>query len=179
MRRAVAFECAVQSELWDDVKHLPASNLSEEGIWLEAPIALKPGEPLILSFTPPGAQEKVWAAAEVVRRSGRPERAQGVALAFTYCSEPHREVLASALYGQPPELPGRPPPLPAVELPPEPLPEITRGPAPRDAIVATIVGAAGAFELGRATMQVMDEELRVERSAHATMQVLDEELREA
>jgi hypothetical protein len=187
VRRAVAFECAVQSELWDDVVHLPASNLSEEGIWIESPIGLEPGEPLILSFTPPGTREKVWAAAEVVRRSRQRERAQGVALAFTYCSEPHREVLARSLYGQPPRLPNRPapPPLPssvrplnAIKIVSESLPEITSGPAPSDAIEARIVSQPHS-DLGRATMQVMDEEVRVEFSANSTIQVSDDEVAEA
>ncbi len=189
VRRAVAFECAVQSELWDDVVHLPASDLSEEGIWIETPIVLEPGEPLIVSFTPPGTRERVWAAAEVVRRSRRRERAQGVALAFTYCSEPHRAVLAQSLYGQPPRLPEtpRPPPLPtsavralsAIKIVGDTLPEITHGPAPSDAIIATVVGAPSLLELGRATMQVMDEEVRLEINPHATMQVLDDEVAEA
>jgi hypothetical protein len=187
VRRAVAFDCAVQSELWDDVVHLPASNLSEEGIWIETPIELEPGEPLIVSFTPPGTREKVWAAAEVVRRSRHREPAHGVALAFTYCSEPHREVLARSLYGQPPRLPGhpQPPPLPssvrplsAVKIVSEPMPEITSGPAPSDAIEARVVSQPVA-ELGRATMQVMDEEVRVEFSASSTIQVSDDELAEA
>ncbi|HEX5657521.1 MAG TPA: PilZ domain-containing protein [Polyangiales bacterium] len=191
MRRAVAFECAVQSELWDDVVQLPASNLSEEGMWIESPIGLEPGEPLILSFTPPGTHDKVWAAAKVVRRSRHQEREQGIALVFTYCSEPHREVLARALYGQPPRLPKRPqpPPLPtsvrslgAIRIVSESLPEITHGPAPSDAILATVVSPEHApiADLGRATMQVMDEEVRVElTSASATIQVRDDELAEA
>lgn len=190
VRRAVAFDCAVQSELWDDVVHLPASNLSEEGIWIETPLALDPGEPLIVSFVPPGADEKVWAAAEVVRRSRRRERAQGIAVAFTYCSEPHRAVLAQSLYGQPPRLPNRPTPpplpvrpLPAIKIVSEPLPEITHGPAPSEAIEARVIGIEHRpmSELGRATMQVMDEELRLElpRSANATMQVLDDEVADA
>jgi hypothetical protein len=191
VRRDAAFECAVQSEHWEDVMLLAASNLSEEGVWIETPVGFEPGEPLIVSFTPPGALEKVWAAAKVVRRSRRRERWQGIAIAFTYCSEPHREVLARSLHGrQPPRLPSRrtPPPLPKrdalsvrplteVKIVGEPLPEITHGPAPSDAIEARVIGHEPA-ELGRATMQVMDEELRLELppGANATIQVRDDEL---
>lgn len=54
VRRAIEFECAVQSEHWDDVLHLPASDLSEDGMRIETPLPLQPEEPLIVSFTPPG-----------------------------------------------------------------------------------------------------------------------------
>jgi hypothetical protein len=192
VRRAVALECALESELWDEAVHLPASNLSSNGIWIETPIGIDLGEELIVSFTPPGVREKVWASAKVVRGT---EHRPGVGLEFTYCSDSHRRLLEDALYGQPPRLPHarEPPPLPvreedavrpltSIAIVGEPLPEITHGPAPSDAIVATVITPEQApiADLGRATMQVMDEELRIEETrANVTWQVLDDEVREA
>ncbi|HEY6878015.1 MAG TPA: PilZ domain-containing protein [Polyangiales bacterium] len=196
VRRAVSLECALQCELWDDVVHLPASNLSTDGIWIETPISLDPGQELIVSFTPPGAPQRVWAAARVVRNTGgrMPKgepQVPGMALAFTYCSDEHRSLLEQSLYGQPPRLPNRrvPPPLPtlecsvrsiaAIKIVSDATPEITHGPAPREAIEATVIAPPENTpgDLARATMQVMDEELRVEEvRANATIQVLDDEL---
>jgi hypothetical protein len=124
LRRAVALECCLQSELWDDELRLPASNLSTEGVWIETPIALAPGDEVIVSFTPPGlsADHVVWAAAKVVRvatarRQGDQAQSPGMALRFTYCSDPHRRMLARSLLGVPPRLPLSrvPPPLPQEE----------------------------------------------------------------
>jgi len=121
LRRAVALECCLQSERWEDELRLPASNLSTDGIWLETSIALAPGEEVIVSFTPPGlaSHHVVWAAAKVVRvasarREGDAAQSPGMGLHFTYCSEPHRRLLARSLQGHPPRLPVSrlPPPLP-------------------------------------------------------------------
>lgn len=122
LRRAVALECTLQSELWDEALTLPASNMSTDGVWIETPLALDPGDELILSFTPPGLSQHqtVWAAAKVVRvavarRQGDAPESPGMGLSFTYCSEPHRRLLARSLRGHPPRLPGTrvPPPLPS------------------------------------------------------------------
>lgn len=122
LRRAVALECTLQSELWDEALTLPASNLSVDGVWIETPLSLDLGDELIVSFTPPGlaAHHVVWAAAKVVRvgssrRQGDAPESPGMGLSFTYCSEPHRRMLARSLRGHPPRLPGArvPPPLPS------------------------------------------------------------------
>ncbi len=109
-RRAVALECTLLSELWDGEVQLPASNLSDGGIWIETAIAPEPGEELVISFSPPGAQQ-VWAAARVVRvgtRAGITAREPGgadasaccgMALEFTRSSERHVRLLAQALRG--------------------------------------------------------------------------------
>jgi len=123
LRRAVALECTLQCELWDEELRLPASNLSIDGVWIETPISLDLGDELIVSFTPPGlaATETVWAAAKVVRvgsfrRQGDAAQSPGMGLSFTYFSEPHRRLLARSLQGHPPRLPLSrvPPPLPSV-----------------------------------------------------------------
>lgn len=167
VRRAVALDCALQSELWDGVVHLPASNLSTDGIWIETPIALEPGEELVVSFTPPGGSEKVWAAARVVRstrarRRGDPAAVPGMGLAFTYCSDAHHRLLARALLGQPPRLPHErvPPPLPTAEQ---------------------SVRSANTIKISdpTATIQISDDEVYEDApipSASATIQVSDDEI---
>ncbi|MEY4514991.1 MAG: hypothetical protein RLZZ450_7113, partial [Pseudomonadota bacterium] len=103
LRRAVALECTLQSELWDEALTLPASNLSIDGVWIETQLSLDLGDELIVSFTPPGlaAHHIVWAAAKVVRvgsfREDDPAQAPGMGLSFTYCSEHHRRLLARSL----------------------------------------------------------------------------------
>lgn len=125
LRRAVAVDCALRSDLWEDELSLPASNLSTAGMWVETPVTLEPGSQVIVAFTPPGVPpgRRVWASAEVVRvdakrRKDDAAHGAGMALAFTYCSEGDRRLLAQALVGCPPRLPSRgsrPPPLPRSE----------------------------------------------------------------
>lgn len=120
LRRAVDLECALQSDLWDGLISLTASNLSNEGVWLDTPYALELGEELVLSFVPPGARrgEQVWAVAEVARVGMWRRRLDpwpaGMGLVFHYLSDVDRRFLARSLVGRPPPLPGRlrPPPLP-------------------------------------------------------------------
>jgi len=108
LRRAIAIDCALRSERWERAVHLRASDVSVGGMWIETPVAVAPGEELIVSFQPPSASETVWAAAKVVRVGSSREGADarpGMALAFTYLSERHVRVLARALQGHPPRLP--------------------------------------------------------------------------
>jgi hypothetical protein len=111
----------VRSELWDGELTLPVANISLNGLWIETPLALKPGHELIVSFKPPLARrhEVVWAAAEVVRAgvyrpSADAPPMRGVGLAIRYCSAEHKRLLARSLVGCPPRLPNSrvPPPLP-------------------------------------------------------------------
>ena len=102
-RRAVALECTLLSELWDGELQLPASNLSDGGVWIETAVAPEPGEELVVSYAPPG-QQQVWAAARVVRvgvypRASDAEPTCGMGLEFTVSSERHIRLLAQALRG--------------------------------------------------------------------------------
>lgn len=129
VRRAVSLECNLESESWDGIVVLPATDLSNEGLWLESPYALDEGQEVVVSFELPsdGEPGRVWAIAEVARvglwrRRGDDERAPGMGLAFTYFSEDDRSRLRSALAGLPPPLPtsepvglASPPPLPRRE----------------------------------------------------------------
>lgn len=120
LRRAVGLECALQSDLWDGLVSFAATNVSNEGVWIDTAYTLDPGEELVLSFLPPGARqgEEVWAVAEVARvglwRRRLDPWPAGMGLTFRYLSHVDRRFLARSLVGYPPRLPGRrgPPPLP-------------------------------------------------------------------
>lgn len=114
VRRSVAIECSVHSAYWDGAVSFVVSDLSYEGIWLETKVTLEPGDELLLSFVPPGARATVWAAARVVRVSGRDGLPNGMGLSFTFMSEGDRTILVHSLEGLPPHLPGArvPPVLP-------------------------------------------------------------------
>jgi hypothetical protein len=80
-------------------------------MWLEAPVSLRTGEELLVSFTPPGEFVKLHALCEV-RRVGRSSRASdptgvGVGVVFTDLSDSDRKRLAASLLGRPPPLPWR------------------------------------------------------------------------
>jgi len=125
VRRSVKLECNLESESWDGIVVLPATDLSMEGLWIESPYALEQGEEVVVSFALPGEGEpgRVWAIAEVARvglwRRRGDQGASGMGLSFTYCSSDDRTRLDAALRGLPPPLPtsqrerrSEPPPLP-------------------------------------------------------------------
>jgi hypothetical protein len=115
----VVLDCGLQNELWDGIVALRASDLSQEGLWLDTPFALDPGEELVVSFVPPGESQELWACAQVARvgmwRRDSDPWPVGMGLTFTYVSSTDRRYLARALMGHPPRLPvrRRPPPLPS------------------------------------------------------------------
>ncbi len=119
LRRAVTVPCGLQSSYWDGALTLPASDLSNEGMWIDTPLPLEPGEEIVLSFNPPGQpRAELWATAEVARvgmwRRSEDPFPVGMGLIFTYFSDLDRALLSHALRGRPPRLPARlrPPPLP-------------------------------------------------------------------
>jgi len=129
-RRALHIDCRLECDYWEGALVLQASDVSDEGLWIDTPYALQPGEELVVSFPLPGdpAAERVWAIAEVARvgmwRRRRDEYPAGMALVFTYCSQEDLNRLANSLYGRPPRLPSwltragsAPPPLPACSKP--------------------------------------------------------------
>jgi hypothetical protein len=111
VRRAVTLDCNLESDVWDGIVVLPATDISNEGLWIETPYALSEGEEVVVSFELPGEHEpgRVWLIAEVsrvglFRRRGE-ARPSGMGLVFTYCSEDDRLRLDAALHGRPPPLP--------------------------------------------------------------------------
>ncbi len=148
LRRAVAVPCGLQSSYWDGALTLPASDLSNEGVWIDTPLPLEPGEEIVLSFNPPGQpRAELWATAEVARvgmwRRSVDSFPVGMGLIFTYVSDLDRALLRHALRGRPPRLPSRrlPPPLPARAC----LPAATEADLPR--VLAP--GARPAFDVPR------------------------------
>lgn len=120
LRRAVAVPCRLQSSYWDGLLTLPASDISNEGVWIDTPLPLEPGEETVVSFNPPGQPRiELWATAEVARvglwRRTNDTFPVGMGLIFTYFSDLDRALLKHSLRGRPPRLPlrRRPPPLPA------------------------------------------------------------------
>lgn len=111
LRRAITVDCRLECDGWDEAVVLQATDVSDEGVWLETPYALDPGEELVLSFPLPGdpEAEPVWAIAEVARvgmwRRKHDCHAAGMGLTFTYCSQEDLNRLSDALYGRPPRLP--------------------------------------------------------------------------
>jgi hypothetical protein len=120
LRRRVAIECVVHSNYWDGGVPFAASDLSDEGVWIDTSLILDAGEDLILSFAPPGSRRaNVWVEAQVARVGLARRRCDlepmGMGVSFTYLSDRDRALLARALLGHPPRLPHarrRPPPLP-------------------------------------------------------------------
>src|SRR5689334_22436395 len=111
VRRAVQLDCNLESECWDGIVVLPATDLSNEGLFVETPYALEEGEEVVVSFPLPGDGEpgRIWAIAEVARvgmwRRRGEAQASGMGLAFTYFSTDDRVRLDAALRGLPPPLP--------------------------------------------------------------------------
>jgi hypothetical protein len=111
LRRALAIECNIECESWDGMVSLPATDISNEGLWVESDVALNPGEELVLSFQLPDTapEERIWATARVARvglwRRREDVHSSGMGLVFTYCSEADRRRLAAFLVGRPPPLP--------------------------------------------------------------------------
>src|SRR5688500_11940984 len=119
LRRALTIDCRLESDSWEGEVVLPATDISNEGLWVETPCVLARGEELVVSFALPNRpSERVWAIAEVARvgmwRRRQDPYPPGMGLVFTYCSEEDKHRLRTSRRGRPPRLPKprRPPPLP-------------------------------------------------------------------
>lgn len=138
VRRHVHINASVLSDVWDaGVPHL-ATDLSEEGLWLQSQLPLEAGTELEVSFRPPRwAGDAPLTALAAVARVGlfrrRPDMASsGMGLRFIDLEDANRDRLRACLRGLPPPLPGRsansPPPLrlslPTPEIPVHDVEEI-------------------------------------------------------
>jgi len=121
VRRQVRLDASVLSDIWDSgVPHL-ATDLSEDGLWLQSQLPLEAGTELSVSFRPPRwAGDAPLTALAAVARVGmfrrRPDAADsGMGLRFIDLEDECRARLRACLRGLPPPLPGRtassPPPL--------------------------------------------------------------------
>lgn len=112
LRRAVRLETDVLCDIWDTRVPLLATDLSDEGLWLQSQLPLEVGEQLIVSFRPPRwqGQEPITALAEVARVGmyrRRPDRASsGMGLRFVELDDTLSVALRESLRGLPPPLPG-------------------------------------------------------------------------
>jgi hypothetical protein len=120
VRRAVRLGCQVLADGWDEPVAYEVRDLSEGGLFLDAPVPMEEGTPLLVALRPEGwTQPTDLVARAVIRRVHmRRRRAEGpsagMGLAFTDLPEEDVQDLQRCLLGRPPRLPGRPRP-PRVE----------------------------------------------------------------
>lgn len=111
LRRAVRLEAAVMADTWDGTVPLLATNLSDDGLWLESDLPLDIGTEVLVSIAPPRwpVNESLTVLAEVTRvgmfRRRRERRMSGMGLRFIDLPHDAADLLAVALRGLPPPLP--------------------------------------------------------------------------
>lgn len=112
VRRAVALECSVLSDQWDEAAPHLLTDLSPYGAWLETALPLEPGDTVLLSFLPPRQTRvhELLVSATVARAHLRRRRddgpVAGMGVHFTDLSPAEFERLSLCLRGLPPPLPG-------------------------------------------------------------------------
>jgi hypothetical protein len=119
LRRAVQLGCRVLADDWDEPVAYQVQDLSEGGMFLEAPVPMEEGTELLVALRPEGwAQGTDLVARAVVRRVHMRRRREegptaGMGVAFTDLPEDDAQDLQQCLMGRPPHLPrgrgGRPP----------------------------------------------------------------------
>ncbi len=67
VRRLVDLECAVYSELWGEAISHRATDVSEEGLWIQTDLLLEIGTEVTLTFYPPDWEEPLYVAGRVQR----------------------------------------------------------------------------------------------------------------
>jgi len=67
VRRLVDLECDVYSELWGEAITHRASDVSEEGLWIQTDLLLEIGTEVALTFYPPDWEEPLYVAGRVQR----------------------------------------------------------------------------------------------------------------
>ncbi|MBK8169697.1 MAG: PilZ domain-containing protein [Sandaracinaceae bacterium] len=112
VRRAVALECSVLSDHWDEPVPFLLTDLSPFGAWLETSLPLEPGDEVLLSFLPPRQQRvhELLVTAKVARAALRRRREDGVlagmGVHFEDLSPTELGRLTQCLHGLPPPLAG-------------------------------------------------------------------------
>ncbi|MBW1907896.1 MAG: PilZ domain-containing protein [Deltaproteobacteria bacterium] len=74
VRRLVDLECAVYSELWGEAIAHQATDVSEDGLWIQTDLLLEIGTEVTLTFYPPDWEEPLYVAGRVQRVQGRGTR---------------------------------------------------------------------------------------------------------
>ena len=67
VRRLVDLECEVYSELWGEAITHQATDVSEEGLWIQTDLLLEIGTEVALTFYPPDSEEPLYVAGRVQR----------------------------------------------------------------------------------------------------------------
>lgn len=67
VRRLVDLECEVYCELWGEAIPHRATDLSEEGLWIQTDLLLEIGAEVTLTFYPPDWEEPLYVAGRVQR----------------------------------------------------------------------------------------------------------------
>jgi Tfp pilus assembly protein PilZ len=80
VRRLVDLECAVYSELWGEAIAHRATDVSEEGLWIQTDLLLEIGTEVTLTFYPPDWEEPLYVAGRVQRVELQPSPGDGSAV---------------------------------------------------------------------------------------------------
>jgi Tfp pilus assembly protein PilZ len=80
VRRLVDLECAVYSELWGEAIAHRATDVSEEGLWIQTDLLLEIGTEVTLTFDPPDWEEPLYVAGRVQRVEFHPRPGNGSAV---------------------------------------------------------------------------------------------------
>ena len=80
VRRLVDLECAVYSELWGEAIAHRATDLSEEGLWIQTDLLFELGTEVTLTFYPPDWEEPLYVAGRVQRVELQPRPGDGRAV---------------------------------------------------------------------------------------------------
>ncbi len=103
VRRLVDLECEVYSELWGEAIAHRASDVSEDGLWIQTDLLLEIGSRVTLTFYPPDWEEPLYVAGcvqrvELQRRPGEGS-AVGMGIAFEALRGDERRRLTQSMRG--------------------------------------------------------------------------------
>ena len=112
VRRAVELPCDVVSRHVDEPLLYWATDLSSDGIWLQTPFPMRPGDEVVVCVRPTvwWSTRELILFAEVVRShctGGSAPDADGMGLRFMDITNHEQRALDSWLRGRPPRLPRR------------------------------------------------------------------------
>ena len=111
LRRAMALECDVLSDHWDETISHVVRDLSPYGAWLETSFPIEIGAELLLSLTSPkvGDGKEILVMGRVARASLRRRKSDGTQMGmgidFLTLNDDERAMIAASLRGLPPPVP--------------------------------------------------------------------------
>jgi len=84
VRRLVDLECEVYSELWGEAISHRATDVSEDGLWIQTDLLLEIGTEVTLIFYPPDWEEPLCVAGRVQRVQLRARRGASVGMGIAF-----------------------------------------------------------------------------------------------